>query len=1048
MFRKSLLGFMLLALLPALLFAQDGKLRGKVTDKETGEALVSANVQIEGTTMGASTDINGEYVVLSVPAGIYTIKVSYIGYTPTSVSNVRVNSNITTTQDFKLSGSAVLVPTVEIIAERPLIQRNTTNTVRVTQQEEVAYMPFRGVQNIVALSAGAVQQRDANGNLQLYVRGGRSGEVAYYVDGANATNPLFNSEGYSAIQEAIEEVQLQTGGFTAELGGANSGIVRTTTRSGGSQLRLTLDYLTDDFAKPGQSFLGTSSFGYRNAVVTGGGPIIQGIRFFAAGQMNYMRDRHPMWLTPFQFDNLVDDGLNILDNQGTPLPGPIMFLNNYIPNNWMQDLQGQGNILFDLKQLLDVPIKVRVSGIYDTDLRTPDLGFRTSNSATDLIADASWPFALLNYFRNPDKLRRQETTTYSGGVKLTHFVNQTTFYEVGVSMQQRYSRTYDKTFGDNWYLYTDSVANTNAGFGTGINPWVGRYAGPPQVSIIQKFLLNDPNSPINSYAKNLQTDISAAIDFTSQINSRWEMKAGGNIDAWTMRSYIVNNIASLLTFVDPTKDGVWDAENVVYGSDIAKGYTVDDRLRRARWLNQGNIMTYGYDYKGNQSDGYDIGNATVDKPYKPTFAAAYIQNKFEFNDLILNFGLRYEYVAPNMLMLDPTLNPITNQLDYQTVPVDNETNLVDESQLKSSPSFSYLLPRISFSFPVSDQTVFYTQFGKYVQMPSLNQLYNSSFQFSNWINPNTRSFSTGNLGFQARPERTTLFEMGIRQVLTSNLAFTLTGFYKDTKDQIQLRRLYNSIGNPLSRAYENTDFGTVKGLEFTIQLRRTERLQVNLNYTLSDARGTGANSASSSVATSDEIKARFPNFVAVQPYSQTHRGSLALDYRFEKTEGGPILEGLGVNLLMSFNSGHPYTKIAEPTNLGQANAWNIGVWPLNDNRSSNPVEPVNSSTTPWVFNLDMNISKLFSVSGVNFEIYANILNLLNTKQIIDVFPNTGTPTDDGWLKASTAQQYKAIPNYEAFYRAINLENRWGIMNYRGDVYSAPRQIRVGARLEL
>lgn len=1046
MHRRSLLVIMLLVLIPALLCAQDGKLRGKVTDKETGEALISANVQIEGSAMGAATDVNGEYVILSVPAGVYTVKATYIGYTSLTVSNVRVNSNITTTQDFQLSGSAVQVPVVEIVAERPLIQRNTTNTVRVTQQEDVQYIPFRGVQNIVGLSAGAVQQRDANGNPQLYIRGGRAGEVAYYVDGANATNPLFGSENYSAIQEAIEEVQLQTGGFTAELGGANSGIIRTTTRSGGSEFKVTLDYLTDDFAKPGKEFLGTSAFGYKNAVATLGGPITNGIRFFVAGQANYMRDRSPMWLTPFEFDNLVDDGLNILNNAGTPLPGPIKFSKNYVPNNWMRDLQGQGNILFDLGQIVNAPVKLRVYGLYDVDLRTPDLGKRIV--FTDVIADASWPDGLTNIFRNPDKLRRQETVTYSGGVKLTHFVNQTTYYELGVSMQQRDYRMYDKTFGDDWLLYPDSVANANAGFGTGVYPWVGRYSGPPQISVIQRFLLNDPNAPINSYTKNSQTSLRAAIDFTSQINSRWEMKAGGSIETWTMRSFAVNNISSLLTFLDPTKDGVWDADNIVYGSDIAKGYVIDERLRRARWLNQGAINSYGYDYKGNETDGFDIGSAVVDKPYKPTFASAYLQNKFEFNDLILNFGLRYEFVDPKMLMLDPTLNTLTNELDYQNVPVDEETNLIDESQLKASPSFGYLLPRISFSFPVSDQTVFYTQFGKYIQMPSLNRLYNSTLQFSNWMNPNTRSFAGGSLGFAARPERTTLFEVGIRQVLTSNLAFTLTGFYKDTRDQLQLRRLYNSLGNPLTLAYQNTDFGTVKGVEFTLQLRRTERLQVNLNYTLSDARGTGATNNSNAVATSDEIKARFPNFVAMQPYSQTHRGSLMMDYRFEKGDGGPILEGLGVNLLMSFNSGHPYTKILEPSNLGQANAWNIGVWPLNDARSRNPAEPVNSSTTPWIFNLDMNISKVIFVGGTNVVLYANILNLLNTKQIIDVFPNTGTPTDDGWLQASAAQPYKAIPLYEAFYRAINLDNRWGIMNYRGDVYSSPRQIRVGVRLEI
>jgi outer membrane receptor protein involved in Fe transport len=340
------------------------------------------------------------------------------------------------------------------------------------------------------------------------------------------------------------------------------------------------------------------------------------------------------------------------------------------------------------------------------------------------------------------------------------------------------------------------------------------------------------------------------------------------------------------------------------------------------------------------------------------------------------------------------------------------------------------------------------QFGKYIQMPSLNQLYSPTLTFSNAINPLTRSPYGGALGFTARPERTTLFEMGFRQVLTSNLAFTLTGFYKDTKEQLSLRYVFNSIGNPVFTSYQNNDFGTVKGLEFTIQLRRTERLQANLNYSLSDARGTGATPTASIIATQDVAKSRYPNFVTLLPFSQTHRGSLILDYRFAKGDGGPILEGFGVNLLMSFNSGHPYTKIEEPVSMGQATAWDVGVYPLADVRFRMPVEPVNSSTTPWVFNLDLNVSKMFYIAGVNFEVYANVLNLLNTKQIIDVYPNTGTPTDDGWLKAPAAQPYKEIPNYEAFYRAINLDNRYYMIAYRGDVYGVPRQIRVGARLEL
>ncbi len=161
---------------------------------------------------------------------------------------------------------------------------------------------------------------------------------------------------------------------------------------------------------------------------------------------------------------------------------------------------------------------------------------------------------------------------------------------------------------------------------------------------------------------------------------------------------------------------------------------------------------------------------------------------------------------------------------------------------------------------------------------------------------------------------------------------------------------------------------------------------------------------------------------------------------------------------MTFNSGHPYTKIKEPLNLGQANPWNIGIRAMIDSRSRNPVEPVNSSTTPWVFNIDLNWNKMFFMDMFNFEVYVNVLNLLNTKNVINVYPTTGTPYDDGWLKSPLATSYKELPNYEAFYKAINNVNRWGIMGVNedpfsglgdhGDVYSAPREIRVGMKVEL
>ena len=283
-------------LLPALLLAQDGKLRGRVTDRDSGEPLVGANVFVEGTNLGAACDINGDYIILSIRPGVYTLRISYVGYNQLTMSNVRVSSNLTTTQDIKLTSSAIQVQAVEIVAERPLVQRNTTNTVRLQTQEDIENLPIRGIQNIIALQAGVVQQ---GGN--LYVRGGRAGEVAYYVDGANVTNPLSNTrkrlDHPGSGRRTAAPVGRLSRQSTADPRPVSSG---RTCVPADRRYKASLDYLTDDFAKPGKQFLGTSSFGYRNVVATLSGPIpgVQNMTFFVAGQHNYNRNRRAIWLTP------------------------------------------------------------------------------------------------------------------------------------------------------------------------------------------------------------------------------------------------------------------------------------------------------------------------------------------------------------------------------------------------------------------------------------------------------------------------------------------------------------------------------------------------------------------------------------------------------------------------------------------------------------------------------------------------------------------------------------------------------------------------------
>jgi hypothetical protein len=298
--------------------------------------------------------------------------------------------------------------------------------------------------------------------------------------------------------------------------------------------------------------------------------------------------------------------------------------------------------------------------------------------------------------------------------------------------------------------------------------------------------------------------------------------------------------------------------------------------------------------------------------------------------------------------------------------------------------------------------------------------------------------------------------MGIRQSLTENFAFTMSGFYKDTKDQLQVRIIYSEEGELLYYGYQNDDFGTVKGVELTLELRRTNRFAARANYTYQDGRGTGSNPTSTWGAVEQNV-GRTTNYVYPLDFNQTHRGSVLLDYRWGLGEGGPVLSGLGLNMLFTFNSGHPYTQLLPLKTLGQASPWDIGSLYNTDRRGSYPAEPIGASTTPFVFNIDVNVSKMFSVGPLKMEVYASILNLLNTKSILNVYQYTGSAQDDGWLSNPLAASFNAIPNYTAFYKAINQDNRWAYMNntrfggagfQSNDLYGPPRQIRVGFKLDI
>ena len=172
----------------SMLFAGvTGKLVGTVTDASTGEPLIGVNVVLKGTALGAASDENGYYIILNISVDSYTASASYIGYKTTSVTDVRMNADRTTTVNFALEISAVEGEEVIVEAERPVIVRDQTATTVTIEQEDFENMPINSYADIIDNVAGVIENDNGGGDDGIHVRGGRSGEEMYLVDGASGT---------------------------------------------------------------------------------------------------------------------------------------------------------------------------------------------------------------------------------------------------------------------------------------------------------------------------------------------------------------------------------------------------------------------------------------------------------------------------------------------------------------------------------------------------------------------------------------------------------------------------------------------------------------------------------------------------------------------------------------------------------------------------------------------------------------------------------------------------------------------------------------------
>src|SRR3990172_8116346 len=221
-------GVFVYSLVLILLFTQavfsgtTGKISGSITDQETRQPLPGANITITGTLLGAAADVNGNYVVLHVPPGIYDIQASMIGYTKVIMSNIRVMIDQTAKADFELGPQVISGEEVTIVAEKNIIKEDVATSVVAISESEVETLPLTSVEEVVELQAGVEDG--------LVIRGGGADETLYLLDGITLRDPRNNQPITGISLSAVKEISVERGGFNAEYGQVRSGLINVITK--------------------------------------------------------------------------------------------------------------------------------------------------------------------------------------------------------------------------------------------------------------------------------------------------------------------------------------------------------------------------------------------------------------------------------------------------------------------------------------------------------------------------------------------------------------------------------------------------------------------------------------------------------------------------------------------------------------------------------------------------------------------------------------------------------------------------------------------------
>ena len=1008
-FSPLYLVIILLAGVPSIHAQSTGKIEGVITDKATGSPLEGAQVHVEGTGLGNISGPGGKFFILNVPPGLRAVTFSYTGYSLVRVEGLRIQAGHTATVNAELETQVIELEAIVFEAEsEPLLPRDNVQTKQRLPSDFSSSMPVDNVNDALALKAGVVQ--DPGGKFSI--RGGRVGKEAVYIDGilvraygeqAYASERITSDNTPLVIgKNAVEEVNVITGGFNAEYGQAQSGVINIISREGSAEYSGSVQFVSDALMPS------SADYGYNELSAGFGGPVsLPGAaNFYTSLELKGMADATPSYDAGFR---------GIDENFLGRLNGYLETLGFYDPGSVTAQRVGylDANSILEGIQHLDRYSFANVSwaevdGLPSERIFTP--GDSYENGERIISEDG--------VYQNPQEARLpgNDGDIYSISGKFTWYPSSTvrllTSYQ-GSRNQRQYYQHANLFNAPERRNSAERVATTNL---IGGLDWTVSQDASHSANLIFRanyYRTTQDGGALSASSWDRST-IMGAFGFSSlefidegratyddiyQVGEGYEPE--GNTYP-TYNSGYFNPFASTFTPLPGQRgqDNIANPQQLFNESGLPLRLRNDEEERitlKADFdtqINPENRAKFGIelqDMSVSSRNFFYVGGPLQDSwTIEPTIIATYAQNRLDLGDLVLDTGIRLDYFDPAASFPSVIGEALPDDPRYQA-----------DKQLKVSP-------RVEVGFPVTESTQLRLSYGVFAQVPSLADYYSLS---SRDIQQDLASDNVNNYfgnGHLDMPQ-TTAFEAGLSWLLNDEMYLDFVGFNRDIRGNIAYRwltpeqlldlggitdRTSTRFGQNLFVA-TNQDHGNIKGFDLSFNRRMANYWSMYASYSLSFARTSASDPQEFARAYGkqiirDPVSGRDtnpdpPSEQTPTDNDQTHTLNLQLNFEIPgdfQTDywWGRALSNSGAYLNWHYNSGRPYTIV------------NIdGELATGEN---------NRGRTASVQYTNLRITRRFSIAGnKKLSVFAEVMNLFNRKNFnsLMVNPTTGQTGVDAYL---------------------------------------------------